>query len=1674
VIAIKNLFVLTVIAILFSFNNKLHASHMAGAELTYKWLADSTYQINYVFYRDCDGINEPFSVPLCITNTCTGSVTSLTLPKLTVLPNGQANGTSVSTGCAGNPTSCDGGNIIGYKEWHYSANYTLPSRCANWVFSTTYCCRNAAITNLQNADSYELYTEATLNNVIAQNNSSPVFTTKPVPYVCVNQPYSYNNGTVEANGDSLTFTSIQPRYKFTGACANTPGVVPYSSFLYSPLNPLDCANTFNCNPVTGEITFTASSSQVAVVAVVCKEYKNGVLAGSVMRDIQMVIAPCTAPVPTQNLIQNSIIGGVFDTNINYVLQPCADSLALSFCFLVKSNNPTAVLIPTANNALSLPGSTITYTGIGTDSVVGCVSWQPTLADSGLNVLVLTVKDSACSVGSPFIVTNSITIPVFIGQYISLTNLNVTNITNCAVPFSGTATVTANSSASPLSYSINPINDTNSTGIFTNLPTGAYTVTVTDQNTCTKTETFLISSLNSPTIDSVAAIPSLSCTNNLGNILVQSIGGAQPITYALNTGQTNNNGNFTNLIPGTYTLTITNALGCTNSTIITLGYFPPPNPNVSIAANPSNGILCAGGTITLTASGANTYNWLNGITNGIAFTPTSSGIYTVIGTDTSTGCVDSTIFAITIIPIVTPSFTAIAPICSAGFLSTLPLISQNGITGTWNPTLNNLASTTYTFTPSSGQCAVTTTLEILVDPNVLPTFLTINPICAGAFLAPLDNISDNGIAGTWSPALNNLVTTTYTFTPTSGQCAVTATLIIVVNPIITPTFTAIVPICAGATLNALPTTSLNNISGVWAPALNNLTTTTYTFTPSSGQCAVSTTLTIIVNPILTPTFAAIGPICAGTVIAPLPTTSLNGITGTWSPALNNLTTGNYVITPDFGQCAVSTTLTIIVNPNVTPTFAPIAPKCAGTAIAPLPLTSLNGVTGTWAPAINNTTTTTYTFTPSSGQCAFTTIITIVINPIITPTFNSLTAICANGALASLPTTSNNFITGSWAPAPNNITTTTYTFTPTIGQCAINTTLTGVVNPNIIPTFASLPVQCVGATLSPLPTISINGITGTWSPAPNNQVTTTYTFTPTSGLCALTKTLTQTIKSPIGVAISSVNAVCGNANGSLNIGTVNNGTAPYLFSVNNAAFTTNLNYNNLNPGTFSITVQDANGCEYDTILNITNIAGPSVVNTTSNNTTCGNQNGSINVSSVVGGTVPYTYSINGGIFSSTNNFSNLPIGSYTIVAKDSNGCLQSAIDTLINIAGPTTFNFDTSNTFCGYNNGSISFYNTIGGTAPYTYSLNNGAFANTTFYNNLAIGSYTLTVADANLCKTTINANINGQPGPTLLVLNASATTCAKDNGIITIGQIIGGTPFFEFSLNNQAFSINTVYNNMPSGSYTVVAQDINGCTISATATITPSAGITGFSLKTKNAKCGVNNGVLEIENILGGTGPYNISINGGAATNALVYNNLDAGTYEVVITDAFGCTLNRTAVITKSEAITNFKLNGTEASCYLNDATINISELLGGTAPFIYNLEPGNYSNGSGTFMNLKGNITYTATVTDVENCSFIGTVYIPKVECCKEVFVPTAFTPNEDNINDVLIPAYADNLVLKEFIIVNRYGEIVFSSTDKSVGWKGTYKGKDCDMNVYFYYLKYFCPVGDKEFVKKGDFTLIR
>ncbi len=209
--------------------------------------------------------------------------------------------------------------------------------------------------------------------------------------------------------------------------------------------------------------------------------------------------------------------------------------------------------------------------------------------------------------------------------------------------------------------------------------------------------------------------------------------------------------------------------------------------------------------------------------------------------------------------------------------------------------NGTASITYT----NGAC--TATSQITVSGQITPTFTNPGPICSGASFV-LPTTSAEGIAGTWSPAIDNTQTTTYTFTPSAGVCAPSVTMEVVVSSQVTPLFDNPGPICSNETFT-LPTTSINGITGAWTPAVDNSQTTTYIFVPTGSTCATNTAMTVVVNSINTTSDVT----ATKTTVTEGDNTSLNvtltpyipGILYSWNPTstLNCTDCPNPIATPN---------------------------------------------------------------------------------------------------------------------------------------------------------------------------------------------------------------------------------------------------------------------------------------------------------------------------------------------------------------------------------------------------------------------------------------------------------------------------------------------------------------------------------------------------------------------------------------------------------------------------------------------------------------------------------------------------------------------------------------------------------------------------------------------------------
>jgi predicted aspartyl protease len=393
----------------------------------------------------------------------------------------------------------------------------------------------------------------------------------------------------------------------------------------------------------------------------------------------------------------------------------------------------------------------------------------------------------------------------------------------------------------------------------------------------------------------------------------------------------------------------------------------------------------------------------------------------------------------------------------------------------------------------------------------------------------------------------------------------------------------------------------------------------------------------------------------------------------------------------------------------------------------------------------------------------------------------------------------------------------------------------------------------------------------------------------------KTAVVTIEQTSLVVLSTEKAdvVCNGGNTGSITASASGGVAPYMFSINAGAFSSNNIFSGLAAGSYTIHVKDANGCEKTAVVTISE---PTLVvlSTQKTDVLCNGASTGDITASASGGVAPYMFSINAGAFSSNNIFSGLAAGSYTIHVKDANGCEKT---TVVTITEPNLIVLSTqkADVLCnGGNTGSITASAT-GGVAPYQFSINAGAFSSNNVFTGLAIGSYTIHVKDANGCEKTAVVTISE---PTLVVLSTQKTDVlcfGGTNGSIT-ASATGGVAPYQFSINAGAFSSNNVFTGLAVGSYTIHVMDANGCEKTVTVTLSqppavscllvapnplPVCGSTGNTLTAT-----VANAVSYVWSVVGGNG---WAITAGQGTPSIIYSaGQDSAQFKLVVINSNGC------------------------------------------------------------------------------------------------------------------------------------------------------------------------------------------
>ncbi len=388
---------------------------------------------------------------------------------------------------------------------------------------------------------------------------------------------------------------------------------------------------------------------------------------------------------------------------------------------------------------------------------------------------------------------------------------------------------------------------------------------------------------------------------------------------------------------------------------------------------------------------------------------------------------------------------------------------------------------------------------------------------------------------------------------------------------------------------------------------------------------------------------------------------------------------------------------------------------------------------------------------------------------------------------------------------------------------------------------------------------------------------------------------------------VNASCGN-NGEISAA-VNSGQTPHTFILSPGTSNTTGLFTGLAPGSYTLTARDANGCAET--LNLTVAFVPTDLAATANvaNAVCSGGTGSVSIVAS-GGIIPYEYSLDGGAFVSTPNFSNLAIGAHGVVVRDRVGCTVSVNFNVGPPANALTVAATVTQLVSCTQNGAVRV-DATGGNPPYQYALQTGApaFQTSNVFTNLAYGSYVFVVRDAAGCELTTAAQVDSlQPGPpTFNFVIERFAGCPDENGVIAgdgrIRVVVsGGTPPFRYSSNGTTFQASNIFDPVPAGNYLFFVADAAQCTTSRPFAMTPPDEPLNpvFSFVTPTCPGG-SDGSISV-GVSNGLPPYSFQLDGGVSQSGttVTYSNLAAGTYSVRVADAYGCVVVQEFVLTDPE------------------------------------------------------------------------------------------------------------------------------------------------------------------------------
>jgi len=1349
---------------------------------------------------------------------------------------------------------------------------------------------------------------------------------------------------------------------------------------------------------------------------------------------------------------------------------------------------------------------------------------------------------------------SITIPapVAIVPHVVLTNVT------CYGAATGTINATATGGYAPYQYRLNS-GAFVSSGNFTGLTAGNYTLSVKDNKNCIKDTTLVITEPPAIVIDSAIVVNPTCNGNGNGQVTVWAHGGVPGFTYAAGSGGYGASPVFTGLNAGTFTFHVKDANGCIKDTIISLVQPSTLQANVTVVTP----ISCFGGnnaTVTLAGAGGTTpYTYAQGTgvySSNATFTGLAAGSYTFHVKDAG-NCIRDTVVTITQPTKVGATATVTPVLCFGQANGSVTLTGTGGTpgytyaqgTGAYGASnvFGSLVAGSYTFHVKDTNGCIKDTAISITEPAAVQASVSVTQVtCTGSMSDGVINASGAGGTAPYTYALDagtygvtgsftGLTVGSYTVHVKDANGCTKDTIIQLVAPApVRIDSVQVTPITCNGQANGVLKVFASGGTTPYQYAINTgafgssntfstLASGTYTLTVKTPNgCTKDTIVTLTQPTAVQATGITITPVsCAGGSNGTITLSSTGGTPGytyaigTGAYGAGNtfgpLAAGTYTLhIRDASSCQKDTNLTITQPTPVAVAATVTMVKCNGESTGGVTLSANGGTPGyTYAQGTGAYGTSnvfsglaagSYLFhVKDTNGCIKDTTINIT-QPVAVQANVSVTQVTCTGSMADGTITAAGL--GGTAPYTYALNTGTYgasgLFTGlTVGSYTVHVKdANGCIKDTVIQMLAPAPVRIDSVQVTP---ITCNGQTNGVLKVFASGGTTPYQYTINAGTFGSSNTFsnlasgtyTLTVKTPngctkdtvvtltqptavqvTGITVTAVTCAGGN-NGTITLSGTG-GTPGYTYAIGTGAYGAGNTFGPLAAGTYTLHVRDARNCQKDTNLTITQPAPVAVTAAVTMVKCNGETTGGINLTAT-GGTPGYTYAMNNNPYISNGNFTSLPAATYVMHIKDANGCVK---DTTITITQPQplALQLQVQPITCtgGMQDGRITL-TAAGGTAPYQYALNNGAFGSTTQFSNLGGGSYTIHLKDTNGCvrDTTV---VLDNPAKLAIAVTIEDAKCYGDaNGKVHV-TVLSGNPQYTYQFGSSTVvgptgGSYTFSNLSAQQNRTLTVIDSRGCRIDTLLNINQYPALL-LDVKGADIACyGDRTGTIDLT-AAGGKAPYKYTVNGTGYGSDGHIPNLPSGYYQVQVTDSNNCTVNKTIDLRQPDAPISISIDKEDVNCMgIGQDGWAVASITGGTAPYAYrwSFNP--------SLQQLKadslGTGKYYFAVTDANNCKDSVAFEIDEKGCCA-MFVPNAFSPNGDNNNDRFKVLTDGNIDMFDLSVFNRYGERVFNTSIYEKGWDGDYKGEKAEIGTYFYTVKYRCLISKQIKFLKGDVILLR